>query len=227
MRAGEVLERMTTVNTGAHVLEALYQRGAGARTTPERDRAAVLLVGPHPAEGGGMDHALLADLVWHLGRAGHATLRFSFAGCGASTGTPWRPGASLTPLVRDVEAARQHLAASHPERRLYAIGVHAGARALFTADMPRVCIAPGGAARAPIAPPATAAAAGYILSPRDDTAEGGALFVHVCPALDSKLSRGLVPACRQAAQLLNIDLTPSDVVAAAGDAQRWGGASTW
>jgi alpha/beta superfamily hydrolase len=128
---GEVLERMTVIPApqGAGSLEALRQGGAlgGPRSGP------VLVCPPHPRLGGSMDSAVLAELVWCLGRRRHPTLRFNYRGVGASQGAialPPLPSTSpvdLSPLVDDAGAALAELLASTSARTVGVVGVSLGA----------------------------------------------------------------------------------------------------
>jgi hypothetical protein len=141
---GEVLERMTTVALSSSssstsssepvLLEALWQGGGigAAHGTP------VLFCPPHPRLGGSMDSAVLAELVWNLGRRRHPTLRFNYRGVGASRGAialPPLPRAAdhhddvvdLGPLVEDATAALAHLLASTGARTAFVVGVSVGA----------------------------------------------------------------------------------------------------
>lgn len=90
---GQYLERPTLVPLGREVLEGLSHRGKLA--------PAVLLVPPTPAEGGGMDHVLAAEIAWACATSGHPTLRFNFRGVGASQGER----GSGEALVDDAQAA--------------------------------------------------------------------------------------------------------------------------
>jgi alpha/beta superfamily hydrolase len=137
---GEVLERMTTIDGPAGVLEALWQGGGiGAE-----HGAPVLVVPPHPRLGGSMDSAVLAELVWSLGRRRHPTLRFNFRGVGASQGTlalPWLPvdatsasdadeahvAVDVSDLCEDAAAALAQLLQSTGERTAVVVGVSVGA----------------------------------------------------------------------------------------------------
>lgn len=106
VQAGQYLERMAVIPAGAEVLEGLYHRG----DLPPP----VVLVPPHPRDGGSMDAAVVAEGAFAITRAGHATLRFNFRGVGASSGTPGGPAEDLA----DVEAAVVHLAATTAAARL-------------------------------------------------------------------------------------------------------------
>ncbi|MBM4280220.1 MAG: hypothetical protein FJ137_05515 [Deltaproteobacteria bacterium] len=136
---GEILERMTLVPApdGAGSLEALWQGGAAGGAAGDAvggPRAApVLLCPPHPRLGGSMDSAVLAELVWVLGRRRHPTLRFNHRGAGASQGTlalppwPWPGPVALGPLIDDARAALAQLAATTGARTVGAVGVSVGA----------------------------------------------------------------------------------------------------
>jgi alpha/beta superfamily hydrolase len=97
--SGAFLERMTLVPTArGPTLEALYHRGSGA--TP------VVLAPSRPELGSLMDGAVLSELCWGLTQAGHPTLRFNWAGVGASSGDP-----SAGDLGLDVDDLREALSA--------------------------------------------------------------------------------------------------------------------
>ncbi|HEY1098044.1 MAG TPA: alpha/beta fold hydrolase [Myxococcota bacterium] len=126
---GEVLERMTTVVGAAGDLEALWQAGG----VGVEHRLPVLLCPPHPRLGGSMDSAILAEIVWHLGRHRHPTLRFNWRGVSASAGeiaVPWLPAAEpvdFAPLLADAEAALTQLLSSTGAREVAVVGVSVGA----------------------------------------------------------------------------------------------------
>ncbi len=126
---GEVLERMTTVTSVHGTLEALWQPGG----IGERHRRPVLLCPPHPRLGGSMDSALMAELVWQLGRRRHPTLRFNYAGVSASTGAlalPWLPSVEqvgISPLLDDARAALCQLRETTGVREAAVVGVSIGA----------------------------------------------------------------------------------------------------
>ncbi len=133
---GEVLERMTTIAGPQGPLEALWQSGGVAGGGPALVHGApVLLCPPHPALGGSMDSPVLADLVWLLGRRRHPTLRFNYAGVGASHGerglpplpVPGGAPVDLRALVDDANAAIAHLLQTSGDRRCYVVGLSVGA----------------------------------------------------------------------------------------------------
>ena len=130
---GEVLERMTTLAGPQGPLEALWQGGGVSGGGADIIHGApVLLCPPHPALGGNMDSPVLADLVWLLGRRRHPTLRFNYAGIGASHGQSAlsylpAPDVDLSPLIADAEAAVAHLLQTTGERRCYVVGLSVGA----------------------------------------------------------------------------------------------------
>jgi len=76
---GQFLERPTLIPVGSGVLEGLWHRGA--KLPP------LLILSPPWAEGGSMDHVLVAELAWASAQAGHASLRFNYRGVGASQGS--------------------------------------------------------------------------------------------------------------------------------------------
>ncbi len=129
---GQVLERMTTVTGPQGPLEALWQGGG----VGDVHQAPIVLCPPHPRLGGSLDSPVLAELVWTLGHRRHPTLRFNYAGCGASHGSATLPGLpssapltqdELQPLVDDAAAVIAHLLASTGERTCFVIGVSVGA----------------------------------------------------------------------------------------------------
>jgi hypothetical protein len=97
VRRGEYLERAIVIPTpdDAH-LEGLFHRG---RRSP-----GVLIVPPHPFEGGSMESAIISELAWATTRAGHPTLRFNYRGVGASPGT-----FEESAVPADVDRAAHHL----------------------------------------------------------------------------------------------------------------------
>lgn len=97
VQRGQFLERPTLIPVGECVMEGMAHRGAR--------RPPLLVLPPQPAQGGGMDHVIAAELVWAAARAGHPTVRFNHRGVGGSQGEPGTGGA----LVDDAEAAL-HLA---------------------------------------------------------------------------------------------------------------------
>ena len=123
---GEVLERMTTIAGPQGSLEALWQSGG---VDVDVRGAPVLMCPPHPALGGNMDSPVLADLVWMLGRRRHPTLRFNYAGVGASLGVKADPARELPSLVDDAASAVLHLLQSTGEKRCYVVGLSIGALA--------------------------------------------------------------------------------------------------
>jgi alpha/beta superfamily hydrolase len=126
---GQVLERMTVVDGPGGPLEALWQSGGVGR----EKAIPVLVCPPHPRLGGSMDSAVLAEIVWHLARRGHPTLRFNFSGVSASRGAMALPPlpsddvVDVAPLVEDARAAAQQLRASTAAREVGVVGVSIGA----------------------------------------------------------------------------------------------------
>ncbi|MBE2249469.1 MAG: alpha/beta hydrolase [Myxococcus sp.] len=85
---GQFLERPTLIPlANALVLEGVSHRG-------ER-RPGVLVLPPPPAEGGGMDHVVGAEIAFAVSQAGYQCLRFNFRGVGASQGKPSNDEADL------------------------------------------------------------------------------------------------------------------------------------
>jgi hypothetical protein len=93
VQRGQYLERPTLIPVAGVVLEGLSHRGDA--------RPPLLVLPPTPAEGGGMDHVVVAELAWAATQAGHPSLRFNYRGVGASQG---KPGAGAA-LVEDARAA--------------------------------------------------------------------------------------------------------------------------
>ena len=126
---GEVLERMTTVRGPAGDLEGLWQAGGIGVV----HQLPVLLCAPHPRLGGSMDSAILAEIVWHLARRRHPTLRFNWRGVSASLGEidlpplPSDQPLDLSTLLADAEAALQQLLTSTGAREVAVVGVSVGA----------------------------------------------------------------------------------------------------
>ena len=117
MSRGQIIERMTVVAAGDGVtLEALWQPGIDGKDPA----LPVIIAGHHPRLGGNMDGPTCAEIVWHLARRGHPTLRFNWRGVGASTGSsavPWLPAQELPPLhdeIADLERAIEHQAGGAP-----------------------------------------------------------------------------------------------------------------
>lgn len=116
MSRGQISERMTVVRVaGPAELEALWQPGVtGGRGVAAGDAAMpVIVAGPHPRIGGNMDAPACAEIVWHLARRAHPTLRFNWRGAGASTGTSRVPE-SIDDEIRDLERVVEHHAAAAP-----------------------------------------------------------------------------------------------------------------
>lgn len=95
-RSAPFSERPTLVplDGGRTVLEGLWHKGAS--------RPAILVLPPPPAEGGSMDHVVVAELAFAAARAGFASLRFNYRGVGASQG---QRAASPDELLADAVAA--------------------------------------------------------------------------------------------------------------------------
>ena len=90
---GQFLERPTLIPVGGVVMEGLSHRGTR--------RPLLLVLSPTPAEGGGMDHVVGAELAWAASHAGYPTLRFNWRGVGASQGNR----GSHASLIEDARAA--------------------------------------------------------------------------------------------------------------------------
>jgi hypothetical protein len=112
---GQYLERAVVIPTDDGPLEGLFHRG--------KKKLGVLICPPGPMSGGSMESAVVAELGYAITRAGHPTLRFNFAGVGASPGT-FREADG----VRAALAALEHLEACLPEAATLALcGVGLGA----------------------------------------------------------------------------------------------------
>lgn len=133
---GQVLERMVTfAGPDGAPREGLWQ-GGGVLDGADHARP-VLVCPPHPRLGGAMDSPVCAELVWNLGLRRHPTLRFNYAGVGASQGAladlPLLPAeaplapAALRALVDDARAALAHLLASTGQKSAHVVGVSVGA----------------------------------------------------------------------------------------------------
>jgi alpha/beta superfamily hydrolase len=96
---GQFLERSVVVQSGGLALDALYHRGDA--------RPACVLAAPHPAMGGSMQSAVIAELAWALTQAGFPTLRFDYRGVGASQGqsrhAPDGPQLALADLADEAQ----------------------------------------------------------------------------------------------------------------------------
>jgi alpha/beta superfamily hydrolase len=89
------------------VLEGVSHRGTL--------RPGLLVVPPPPAEGGGMDHVVGAELAYALSHAGFPTLRFNYRGVGASQGKKAKtPSELLVDARAAVELARDNADGAWP-----------------------------------------------------------------------------------------------------------------
>jgi hypothetical protein len=116
VQKGQFLERPSLVPVGREVMEATVHRG--------QKRPPLLVLPPRPEEGGGMDHVIAAELVWHAANAGFPTLRFNHRGVGASQGKR----GSLDALVQDAEAALQVLLENTGSPSVAVASLHGGAQ---------------------------------------------------------------------------------------------------
>ncbi|MCP4500617.1 MAG: hypothetical protein GY822_11715 [Deltaproteobacteria bacterium] len=118
-------------------LEALFHPALA------RDARAVLLVPGIPGLGGGMDHAVMAELSFVFSQAGLSVLRFNFRGVGVSTkineglSTLWLEDTTAKEAelfrrcgAQDVRSALRQLDASVEPEEVYVVGVGFGACAL-------------------------------------------------------------------------------------------------
>ena len=92
---GQFLERPTLIQVGAQALEGVSHRGTKLPL--------LLVLPPTPAEGGGMDTVVGAELAFAAASAGYPCLRFNFRGVGASQG----PRSQGKALLEDALAAVQ------------------------------------------------------------------------------------------------------------------------
>jgi hypothetical protein len=116
VQKGQFLERPSLVPVGREVMDATVHRG--------KNRPPLLVLPPRPEEGGGMDHVIAAELVWHAANAGFATLRFNYRGVGASQGKR----GSLEALVQDADAALQVLLENTGSPSAAVASLHGGAQ---------------------------------------------------------------------------------------------------
>lgn len=116
---------------------------AAEQRVPAQAIATAAIAHPHPQYGGTM-HDTVVETLWRkLGAANIATVRFSFRGSGASTGT--HTGGDLERL--DARAALDHAASLAPDQPLIACGYS------FGADVTLACDRPGIAMWLVVAPP--------------------------------------------------------------------------
>ncbi|XXF80914.1 alpha/beta hydrolase [Myxococcaceae bacterium GXIMD 01537] len=116
VQKGQFLERSTLIPLGREVLEATAHRGTR--------RPPLLVLPPRPEEGGGMDHVVASELVWHAANAGFPTLRFNHRGVGASQGKR----GPLASLVEDADAALQVLLENSGSPSVAVAALHGGAQ---------------------------------------------------------------------------------------------------
>lgn len=116
VQKGQFLERSTLIPVGSEVMEGTAHRGS--------KRPPLLILPPRPEEGGGMDHVIAAELVWHAANAGFPTLRFNYRGVGASQGQR----GPLDALVEDAEAALRTLLENSGSPAVAVATLHGGAQ---------------------------------------------------------------------------------------------------
>ena len=104
VQKGQFLERPTLIPVEKRVLEGLWHRGE--RTPP------LLIVPPPPEQGGSMDHVVAAEIAWAVSQTGRATLRFNFAGVGASQGGRGGGAAQRADLRGAITVLRENTGAS-------------------------------------------------------------------------------------------------------------------
>jgi uncharacterized protein len=75
---GQFLERPALIPVGSEVMEGVAHRGEA--------RPPLLVLPPTPAEGGGMDHVISAELAFAAATSSHPTLRFNYRGVAGSQG---------------------------------------------------------------------------------------------------------------------------------------------
>jgi uncharacterized protein len=111
---GQFLERPTLIRVNdERVLEGLWHRGKNHL---------IVVLPSAPWEGGGMDHTVGAELAFALTQANHATLRFNYAGVGASQGhRATHPEA----LLEDARAALALACENWPEQRPVLVSIGA------------------------------------------------------------------------------------------------------
>ena len=116
VQKGQFLERATLIPVGREVMEATTHRG--------NQRPPLLILPPRPEEGGGMDHVIAAELVWHAANTGFPTLRFNYRGVGASQGKR----GPFESLVQDADAALQVLLENTGSPSVAVATLYGGAR---------------------------------------------------------------------------------------------------
>ncbi len=130
---GQFLERSVVIPSGGVSLDGLFHRGA--------ERPACALAAPHPALGGSMTAAVIAELAWQLTQAGHATMRFDYRGVGASQGASRHAALADRPLTlddlqderADLLSAAEQLMASTGAPTFCAVGYSFGAAVALAA----------------------------------------------------------------------------------------------
>lgn len=120
---GQLMERLTFVQTPAHALDAIYLRG---------DRSPPLLICPALFEpGGGMEGPLANELAYSSALQGHASLRFAWRGQAASQGelpSSEHGAAQAAELVLDdIQSSLEHLQETTDLKRIAVAGLRDGA----------------------------------------------------------------------------------------------------
>lgn len=88
-------------------------------------RPPLLILPPRPAEGGGMDHVIAAELAFAAASEGHPTLRFNYRGVGGSQGGRGEgealvedAGAALEVVLENARASSAAVVALHGSARV-------------------------------------------------------------------------------------------------------------
>lgn len=118
---GQLMERMTFVQSGELSLDAIYLRG-------KRRPAAVIVPAIHEP-GGSMEGPIANELAYAIGYAGHASLRFAWPGQGASEGERLAAEAPATELLPHLAEALDHLRETAMSPAIALVALRDGARA--------------------------------------------------------------------------------------------------
>ena len=101
-------------------------------------RPLLLVLSPTPAEGGGMDHVVGAELSWAAARAGFPTLRFNWRGVGGSQGARGNAKALVEDARAAIEVARDNAGGAAPF--IVSIGAAAKVAMSVRGDAAGVCL---------------------------------------------------------------------------------------
>ena len=115
---GQFLERSTLIPVKeGEVMEGVAHRGEA--------RPPLLILPPRPADGGGMDHVIAAELAFAAASDGHPTLRFNYRGVGGSQGERGSDealvedaGAALGVVLENAQAPSAAVAVLHGSARV-------------------------------------------------------------------------------------------------------------